>query len=445
MIMTDDLGWGDTGFNGNSLIKTPFIDQLSREGIVFDRFYSASPVCSPTRASFLTGRNPLRMNIPGANTGHMLAEEITIPELLKDVGYRTGHFGKWHLGTLTKTVLDANRGGRKKFFEHFTNPSDHGYDEFFCTESKVPTYDPMLMPEKFDDGESKRYGWKSIESIDSAKIYNTNYWIGPELRETENLEGENARIIMDRVIPFIHKSNDTSDPFFTTIWFHTPHLPVVTNAKFREHFSEMSLDSQLYYGSILSLDQQIERLWKELENLGIAENTILWFCSDNGPERDTPGSSGPYRERKRSLYEGGVRVPAFVVGKRYWEGNKRMNAPMVTSDYLPTIVDLLDLPYPQNRPLDGISLLPILNEEQRDRNSPIGFIYNNYQKISWVTDQYKLVSPMKGNDFELYDIINDPSESKNIIKQGAVIATSLQTELENWLDSVDKSSKGIDY
>ncbi len=130
LIMTDDQGWGDAGFNGNTEIKTPNLDYLASNGIIFDRFYSASAVCSPTRASLITGRNPYRMGIPTANKGHMKVEEITIAELLKDKGYATGHFGKWHLGTLTKTSKDANRGGPGNS-EHFSIPTMHGYDHFF--------------------------------------------------------------------------------------------------------------------------------------------------------------------------------------------------------------------------------------------------------------------------------------------------------------------------
>ena len=154
LIMTDDQGWYDVGFNGNNEIRTPNIDLLAYSGIIFDRFYSASAVCSPTRASLITGRNPVRINIPYANEGHMEDEEITIPEILKKEGYKTGHFGKWHLGTLTKSVLDANRGGRPKFDKEYTIPTEHGYDYYFCTESKVPTYDPMVYPVNFIAGES---------------------------------------------------------------------------------------------------------------------------------------------------------------------------------------------------------------------------------------------------------------------------------------------------
>jgi arylsulfatase len=160
LIMTDDQGWYDAGFNGNTEILTPWTDSLASSGVVFNRFYSASAVSSPTRASLITGRNPLRMNIPYANKGQMKDEEITIPEILKNEGYSTGHFGKWHLGTLTKSVLDANRGGREEFLDEYSIPTEHGYDISFCTESKVPTFDPMVYPVSFTEGESKRYGWR---------------------------------------------------------------------------------------------------------------------------------------------------------------------------------------------------------------------------------------------------------------------------------------------
>ena len=158
LIMSDDQGWYDVGFNGNNEIRTPNIDKLATKGVIFDRFYSASAVCSPTRASVITGRNPLRINVPTANEGHMKVEEITLPEILKERGYSTGHFGKWHLGTLTQLTIDSNRGGKEKFLKDYSIPSMHGYDEYFCSESKVPTFDPMVYPALFEKGESKHYG-----------------------------------------------------------------------------------------------------------------------------------------------------------------------------------------------------------------------------------------------------------------------------------------------
>jgi arylsulfatase A-like enzyme len=443
LIMTDDQGWYDVGFNGNAEIRTPWIDSLASNGVIFDRFYSASAVCSPTRASLITGRNPLRINIPYANTGHMKDEEITIPEILKMEGYATGHFGKWHLGTLTKSVLDANRGGREEFNDEYSIPTEHGYDEFFCTESKVPTFDPLVYPSSFIEGESKRYGWRAVKNYDSTNSYGTAYWTGMNQKELVNVRGDDSRVIMDRVIPFIENALKEDQPFFTTIWFHTPHLPVVSDSIHRSYYSEMDLAKQIYFGTITALDEQVGRLWTKLGEAGIQEETIIFYCSDNGPEIRTPGSAGDFRERKRSLYEGGVRVPAFVTWKNNLEGGRRIDFPAVTSDYMPTILDILEIEYPDDRPIDGISILDALKGSEKERTLPIGFICR--PQISWVTDQYKLIGQEKGGAFELYDLINDPSEKENIIEKHPEIAEKLKADLLIWLNSVDKSKIGMDY
>ena len=160
------------------------------------------------------------------------------------------------------------------------------------------------------------------------------------------------------------------------------------------------------------MDEQVGRLWDQLEAWGQASNTLLCFASDNGPERDTPGSAGPFRERKRSLHEGGLRVPAFWVLPDILEGKKEVDAPTVTHDYLPTIVELLDLAYPSGRILDGMSLLPLLTGTQNTREKAIGFLYP--KKQSWVTDQYKLISKDEGKTWELYDLLSDPGEQVDL-------------------------------
>jgi arylsulfatase A-like enzyme len=443
LIMADDLGWFDVGFNGNTEVKTPNLDLLASHGIIFDRFYSASAVCSPTRASVITGRNPLRINIPYANAGHVKEKEITLPEILKNAAYVTGHFGKWHLGTLTTSVRDANRGGRSEFDQHYTIPTEHGYDVFFCTESKVPTYDPMLYPNRFKEGESMRFGWRAVPDKDSTHAYGTAYWIGENEQEVKNLRGDDSRIIMDRVIPFMDNALKQHKAFFTTIWFHTPHLPVVSDSIHRSYYEALDLSRQLYYGSITAMDEQMGRLWEKIKEHGIQENTILFFCSDNGPERATPGSAGIFRERKRSLYEGGVRVPAFVIWPAHLEGSKRTDYPAVTSDYLPTILDILDMEYPSERPLDGISILDALRGSTNERTEAIGFICS--PKISRVTDQYKLIGDTSLENFELYDLHNDPSEQKNIIAAYPALAEQMKMELLEWLKSVENSKRGMDY
>jgi arylsulfatase A-like enzyme len=443
LVMTDDQGWFDAGFNGNGEIKTPFLDHIASQGIILDRFYAASAVCSPTRASVITGRNPLRMEIPNANAGHMKEEEITLPEILKTQGYATGHFGKWHLGTLTRNILDANRGGREQHAQHFSIPTMHGYDEFFCTESKVPTYDPMKKPLEFEDWESLRYGWKAREDGDSTEPYGTAYWIGNEKKAVKNLDGDNSKVIMDRVLPFIERSSRNNSPFFATIWFHTPHLPVVADEKLRSLYPDLEVTRQVYYGTISGMDEQMGLLWNKLEQLGILEETMIWFCSDNGPENGTPGSAGPFRERKRSLYEGGVRVPAFVVWKGQLEGGSRAFFPAVTSDYLPTILHILDINYPENRPLDGTNLWDLLRGDSEQRKQPIGFIFRD--KLSWVENNYKLVSVDKGASWELYNVVNDRSEQMNLIDTHPDIAARMTSAFESWISSVEKSQQGEDY
>ncbi len=173
LVMCDDLGWGDTGFNGNKIIKTPHLDSMAAAGLRFTRFYAAAPVCSPTRGSVLTGRHPYRYGIYFANTGHMKDEELTLAELLRKKGYRTGHFGKWHVGTLTKTVNEANRGGPRGV-KHYSPPQDNGFDVCFSTESKVPTWDPMWTPKKHSGGSSRKNWWQPLENTSGMIPYGTN-------------------------------------------------------------------------------------------------------------------------------------------------------------------------------------------------------------------------------------------------------------------------------
>ena len=189
----------------------------------------------------------------------------------------------------------------------------------------------------------------------------------------------------------------------------------------------MDLQKQIYYGTLTAMDKQVGRLWTRLEDLGIQEETMIWFCSDNGPENNTPGSAGQFRERKRSLYEGGVRVPAFVVWKDHIKGGARSDFPAVTSDYLPTILDILAIDYPDNRPIDGESLWGLLQGEKKKREKAIGFIFQ--QKISWVDNQYKLISVDDGKNFELYDLMNDRAEKENIISKEPGIAAKMKKEL----------------
>lgn len=443
LLLADDLGWGDTGFNGSDVVETPHLDRMAANGLRFARFYAAAPVCSPTRGSVLTGRHPYRYEIPFANRGHMKDAEITLAEALKTRGYATGHFGKWHLGTLTTQVRDSNRGRPGKT-QHYETPAMHGFDVYFSTEAKVPTWDPMLFPKEFGEQESRRYGWVPVEGASQARAYGTRYWNGEERIVTENLAGDDSRVIMDRVLPFIERAAEADRPFVAVVWFHAPHLPVVTGKRYRELYAERPLREQLYYGCITAMDAQVGRLRKALREQGVAEETMVWFASDNGPENGTPGSPGPFRGRKRSLYEGGVRGPAVLEWPAKIAEPCTTDIPCVTSDYYPTVLDVLEIEMPdQPEPLDGVSLLPLIEGRMDSRPRPIGF--QSRGTATWCDNRFKLVMKRNGKAVELYDLIEDPAETTNIAGEQPQRVQRMKRALRAWQKSCAASAEGKDY
>ncbi|MBN2313910.1 MAG: sulfatase-like hydrolase/transferase, partial [Sedimentisphaerales bacterium] len=403
---------------------------MARAGMRFTRFYSGAPVCSPTRGSCLTGRHPYRYGIFFANVGHMRKEEITLAEALKSQGYTTGHFGKWHLGTLTTTEKDSNRGGPKGI-EEYSPPWENGFDVCFSTEAKVPTWNPMKSP-------------------DSNKPYGTYYWNQDGKKVTENLEGDDSRVIMDRAVPFIRTAVKKSTPFFAVVWFHTPHLPVIAGPKYRALYSQYSEDEQHYYGCITALDEQVGRLRQELRNLGVSDNTMLWFCSDNGPEgKDgkhdrTRGSAGPFRGRKRSLFEGGVRVPGLLEWPSKVQAGRITDVPCSTCDYFPTVLDALGFRIKgQPEPIDGVSLLPLIEGKMTERPLPIGF--ESRDQVSLTDNRYKIYSGDKGKSYMLFDLLDDPGETKDLAAEKPQIVEAMKTKLKRWRASCKKSLDGKDY
>ncbi len=441
LCMADDQGWGDTGYNGHPYLKTPHLDAMSEAGLRFDRFYSGAPVCSPTRGSALTGRHPYRYGIPTANAGHVRDQEITLAELLKERGYTTGHFGKWHLGTLTNDQEDGRRGGRRP--AHYAPPWEHGFDESFSAEVQMPTWDPMVN-----------------------QAFPSKYWTGPGMHATENLAGDDSRVIMDRAIPFIRRAVAESKPFLAVIWFHTPHSPVLAGPEHRAMYSDFSEGEQHYYGCITALDEQVGRLRSELRQLGVAGDTMLWYCSDNGPEGRTPqarnnrGSSGGLRGRKRSLFEGGVRVPGILEWPGRVEGGRSTAVPCSTSDYFPTVASALGLDVPaDDRPLDGISLLPLVDGDMRRRGKRIAFQCPDGGERGMqsrlgspdhalIGDRYKFLSHLDEDriaDDMLFDLAADPGERHNLVADLPELAASMKSELKEWDESCSLSDQGEDY
>ncbi len=410
--MTDDQGWGDSGYNGHPILQTPTLDEMSRSGIRFDRFYSGSPVCSPTRGSCLTGRHPERYGIVHANYGDYDApsmyplpeQEITLAEALKTKGYTTGHFGKWHLGDFH---------GEMK-----SSPSDNGFDVSFSTVRKVPTLDPF------------------------------GYYLNGILYRG-NLKGDDSRIIMDRAISFIRNAVRAEKPFFVVVWFHTPHVPFIASPAYRSLYTGHSEEEQNFWGALTAMDREMGRLRSELHIQHVAENTMLWFCSDNGARRGNPrfpGSVGGLRGGKGNLYEGGIRVPGILE----WPGRieqRVVETPCSTLDYYPTILEILGIKIEsQPRPIDGISLVPLLKSQMKERPKPIGFQFG--KRAALVGNRYKILVDLENEStesVELYDLLDDPTESNNLADGNPKLAQDMKSVLDSWRESCRESLAGEDY
>lgn len=288
-------------------------------------------------------------------------------------------------------------------------------------------------------GKACATGGHRLQRWQETTPYGTHYWEGPDEPATANLEGDDSRVIMDRVLGFIDGARQNGQPFLAVVWLHSPHLPVVASERHRAAYPGFSHEEQLYFGAVSGLDEQVGRLWTHLTELNLEDDTMLWFASDNGPERRTPGSAGPFRGRKPGLYEGGVRVPAFVVWPSRLSARKRLAVPVVTSDYLPTILDVLDLDYPDERPLDGVSLMEIVTGLQTERGQPIGFQIRD--ELSWVDDRYKLISVDESHSFELYDLVLDPEERSDLSESQPERVASMHSALLEWVASCADSER----
>jgi arylsulfatase A-like enzyme len=448
LIMSDDQGWGDAGYMGHPNAVTPALDDMAAKGLVFNRFYAAAPVCSPTRGSVLTGRHPFRYGIYNANTGHLPEEEPNLARILKAEGYRTGHFGKWHLGTLTTRVEEGNRA-RPGDETHYAPPWERGFDVAFSTESKVPTYNPLWRPRDFSDHPGNlRHWWDPVIDPGNVMPYGTGYWNEHGEAVTWNMEGPNAEVMMNRTLRFVDDSVERDEPFFAVVWFHEPHLPVVAGESDREPFSELDPYDQHYWGCMKAMDREIGRLREHLRALDIHENTMVWFTSDNGPEGNAtaPGSAGGLRGRKRDLYEGGIRVPGIVE----WPGTIQPGETdfvAVTSDYLPTLVDLLGIELGGGHEFDGVSLKPLFKDPTLEREEPIGFMSQG--RIAWIGQRFKVIDHQRGGgtwaeppwNLELYDLVADPAESKDLAAEKPELLDEKEKGLRTWYEAVGKDAR----
>ncbi|MDX1285437.1 MAG: sulfatase-like hydrolase/transferase, partial [Draconibacterium sp.] len=403
LIMTDDQGWGQTGYYNHPILKTPNLDKMAENGLRFDRFYAGAPVCSPTRASVLTGRACVRSGVP--SHGHALRkQEKVLPQALKQAGYVTGHFGKWHLNGI--------RGpGVPVFKDDSHSPGEFGFDT-----------------------------WLTVTNFfDVNPIMSRN-------GEFEEFKGTSSDIIVAEALNFIEKSVKKDQPFFAVIWDGSPHSPFVAEDEDLKGFEKLDKKSKHHYGELVAFDRSIGTLRKGLRELKIAENTIVWFCSDNGglPGIE-PETVGGLRGNKGNIWEGGIRVPGIIE----WEGHiipDITNYPASTMDIFPTILDILNMKEDHLlEPVDGASIKPLIqNKKQKARKKPIPFMYQKFGAL--IDNQFKLVATDLGKGtFELYNLEKDKTESKDISGDIPKKFEQLKSEFNRWYESVNKSIEGMDY
>lgn len=466
LLMGDDHGWHETGYNGHSHVETPVLDEMAASGLRLDRFYSAAPVCSPTRGSVMTGRHPNRYGTFSANWS-IRPEEVGIAQILSQAGYACGHFGKWHLGPVKA--------------DSPTNPGAFGFGE-----------------------------WLSHDNF-----FEMNPILSRNGAAPEKHEGESSQIVIDAAKQFIDQAKSEGRPFFVVIWFGSPHEPysgldadLQTYADLPESLQEESagitsmetglrtqvrLDKilQARYAEITAMDRAIGDLRDHLRETDLRSDTLLWYCSDNGAPSEARFSS-PLRSSKGRVYEGGVRVPCVIEWPARIPEPLRSPVNSVTSDILPTLCELTGQSLP-GHPLDGLSLVPVIDGAMQQRPEPICFwrfeadqedggepyidaalqkgttplvkymdgrLTRNFRNFhhrsveeadfsgprAVLDHRYKLVVDGGGaGTRELFDIRADPAESNDLADSHPEEVARLEARLHDWQESVLHSLSGGDY
>ena len=425
LVMADDQGWGDTGYNGHPELKTPNLDVLAKSGLRFDRFYAAHCNCSPTRGSVMTGRHPDRYGTfnPGAP---IRAQELTVARVLQSAGYATGHFGKWHLNGKNGDKNTTEGNGRAILASDPLSPGKMGFDEWVSADNFFDL-DPVLgrngVPEKF--------------------------------------HGDGSDVTTDEALKFIRRQAGAGKPFLAVVWFGSPHVPHQALPADKAAYSTLSDEEQNYYGEIAAVDRSVGRLRAALRELKVADNTIFWYCSDNGGH-EGPKSTGYLRGQKGSMWEGGLRVPGIVEWPARIANPFVSGMPCSTLDIYPTVLEAAGaVAQNQIQPLDGISLIPLFERKNETRSKPIPF-WNHAGKqpghaalLDW---PYKLhTNPVAENKKKnrtggealptvlLYDVSKDPKETTDLAAQEPERVAKMTATLEAWKASVEKSLSGADY
>ena len=424
-IFADDWGWGDLSCHGHPYVKTPHIDRLAKEGTDFHRFTVASGVCSPSRTAVMTGHFPARYNIDGhfawvpSNAKRNMPDWLDtqaplLPRFLKQGGYATAHFGKWHLAN--NMIPDS------------PVPGEYGFDTygaFNCAGEQIPVHEDS-----------------------------------------------------EHVVKFIQKSKEHGKPFFINMWLHEPHTPFHTVPKYRWRFRHLENEADNIYASVLShADDRVGEVLDELDRLELTENTLVIFSSDNGPARSSgpaelglmhdtatgagynvaaaKGITGGRKGYKSSLFEGGIGVP-FIAR---WPGkipSDRVDKKSILSavDLLPTFCDVAGVELPNDYQPDGISQInALMGNGMTMREKPLFWKFNSpwpaqasrpHHWISYavVENQWKMVTNGDQSHVELYDILSDPFEKKDLSQSRRPTVNHLTTTLNQWVSTLPAKPTG---
>ncbi|MEN8774662.1 MAG: sulfatase-like hydrolase/transferase [Akkermansiaceae bacterium] len=402
VIFTDDQGTVDMNCYGAKDLITPNMDGLAKRGVRLTQFYSAAPVCSPSRVGLLTGRTPqhggLNGNVPIDSVG-MPSQQITIAEEMKNAGYATAHIGKWHLGHHEETIPNAQ--GFDHSFGHLVGCIDN-YSHFF-----------------YWSGPNKHDLWRNGEEV----FYNGQFF--PDLMVKE--AGE-----------FIDQNK--SKPFFIYFALNTPHYPYQGSPEWLEHYRDLPYPRNLYAAFLSTTDDRIGALLKKVDDAGLTDDTIIIFQSDHGASEEVRahkggGSAGPHRGAKFSLYEGGIRVPAIISWPGTLPENEVRDQIATGCDWFPTIMELCKIPAAKHK-IDGKSLLPVIKNQNATTAHGI-FHWKSGKALAVRAGKWKLVT--SGKKVELFDLPNDLGESRNLAKEHPEVVDRLQAESRKYWQGITRS------
>jgi arylsulfatase A len=385
IALCDDLGYGDLACYGHRHIKTPNLDKLAEQGMKLTDCYAAAPVCSPARAGMLTGRTPYRCGvydwIPGGSPMHLKRQEMTVATLLNQAGYATCHVGKWHCNGKFNSAEQPQ-------------PGDHGFNHWFSTQNNA-------RPSHRNPTNFVRNG-----------------------RPVGQLQGYSSQLIAQEAIDWLKNEWDREQPFCLFVWFHAPHEPIATGPEFMDMYEGHK--EAIYYGNVTQMDHEFGRLMKTLDRMELGDNTFVMFTSDNGPEtlnryrgaHRSYGSPGPLRGMKLHMYEGGIRVPGIV----RWPGKVQPGTvsaePVNGTDVLPTLCELAGTGVPKDRPIDGTSILPVVQGKKLRRKLPLYWRYDRAISkpftVAMRQGDWKILADEEMTKFELYNLSEDIAEQKNL-------------------------------